>query len=115
MPETESYEASPIGASADGVAASAATASAGGVAASADGVAASTTTASADGVAVCADGVAACADGVAASASTASAGPVQPSPRRKIGLKKKLTPKKLAVVPASPTANTRSKKKLQVE
>lgn len=52
---------------------------------------------------------------VAASAATASASTIQPSPRRKIGLKKKLTPKKLLVVPASLAANTRSKKKLQVE
>jgi hypothetical protein len=52
---------------------------------------------------------------VAASAATASASTIQPSPRRKIWLKKKLTPKKLLVVPASLAANTRSKKKLQVE
>jgi hypothetical protein len=41
----------------------------------------------------------------------------QASPTRKIGLKKKLTPKKLQVTPtspASPTSNTRSKKKLQL-
>jgi hypothetical protein len=40
------------------------------------------------------------------------------SPRRKIGLKKKLTPKKLQVAaasPSSPTSNTRSKKKLQMQ
>jgi len=42
----------------------------------------------------------------------------QPSPRKKIGLKKKLTPKKLSIVPAypaspaSPASNTRSKKKV---
>jgi len=36
----------------------------------------------------------------------------QPSPRKKIGLKKKLTPKKLLIVPASPASNTRSKKKV---
>jgi hypothetical protein len=52
---------------------------------------------------------------VAASTATASASTIQPSPRRKIWLKKKLTPKKLLVVPASLAANTRSKKKLQVE
>jgi len=43
------------------------------------------------------------------------------SPRRKIGIKKKLTPKKLQVAaaspssPASPASNTRSKKKLQLQ
>ena len=45
----------------------------------------------------------------------------QASPRRKIGIKKKLTPKKLQVAaaspssPASPASNTRSKKKLQLQ
>lgn len=45
----------------------------------------------------------------------------QATPRRKIGLKKKLTPKKLQVaatspsIPASPASNTRSKKKLQLQ
>jgi len=42
----------------------------------------------------------------------------QASPRRKIGIKKKLTPKKLQIAvasPASPASNTRSKKKLQLQ
>jgi hypothetical protein len=42
----------------------------------------------------------------------------QPSPRKKIGLKNKLTPKKLLIVPAcpaSPASNTRSKKKVGFE
>jgi hypothetical protein len=42
----------------------------------------------------------------------------QPSPRKKIGLKKKLTPKKLPIVVASlasPASNTRSKKKVGFE
>jgi len=42
----------------------------------------------------------------------------QPSPRKKIGLKKKLTPKKLPIIPAWPASsaiNTRSKKKVVME
>ena len=42
----------------------------------------------------------------------------QPSSTKKSAIKKKLTPKKLPVqtgTPASPTSNTRSKKKLQLE
>ena len=42
----------------------------------------------------------------------------QPSPRKKIGLKKKLTPNKLPIIPACPTSpasNTRSKKKVVME
>ena len=38
----------------------------------------------------------------------------QASLRRKIGIKKKLTAKMLQVAAASPTSNTRSKKKLQL-
>jgi len=39
----------------------------------------------------------------------------QPSPRKKIGLKKKLTPKKLPIIPASLASDTRSNKKVVME